>query len=219
MKVTYLTHPINESTPSYGNRDRISLKPNNQISEGDTANTTEIHITNNHIGTHFDVPKHFYDDGKTITDIDPLEWVFDNVKLVDIECEKGRLIDIEDFEGFEIPHETDLLLIRTGFEKLRDSDLYWNAYPGISEKACEYLREAYPKLRAVGFDFISLTSPLFKLEGKAAHRALLDERKGSIVLIIEDMKIGHLNEDPKKIIMAPLLLDNGNGGPVTVLAF
>lgn len=219
MNVSYLSHPLTIDTPSYGNRDQVILDSKSSIALGDTSNTTDVRLTNNHIGTHFDVPKHFYDEGKTITDIDPSEWFFENIKLIDIKCEEGRLIDIDDIKAHEIPLETDLLIVRTGFENFRDQDVYWNAYPGISERACDYLRSTYQSLRGVGFDFISLTSPLFKPEGKAAHRVLLDEREGQFVLIIEDMKISHLQKDPEKIVLAPLLLDRGNGGPVTILAY
>ncbi len=219
MKVSYLSHSLTTDTPSYGNRDQVILDKKSSIEAGDTSNTTDLRLTNNHIGTHFDVPNHFYDDGKTITDINPSEWFFENVKLIDVKCEKGRLIDTNDFKAFNIPVGTDFLIIRTGFEKFREQDVYWNAYPGISEKACEYLRSEFPNLRAIGFDFISLTSPLFKPEGKAAHLALLDERNSSFVLIIEDMKIAHLTKDPEKLIIAPLLVEKGNGGPVTIFAY
>ena len=218
MKVSYLSHSLTTDTPSYGNKDEVRLVQKSSISAGDTSNTTDLRLTNNHIGTHLDMPNHFYENGKTITDIDPSEWFFEKVGLIDIECEKGRLINEADFKTHEILVDTDFLIIRTGFEKFRDQDIYWNAYPGISEKACEYLRRNFANLRAVGFDFISLSSPLFKLEGKAAHRVLLDERAGSFILIIEDMKIAHLSKNPSKIIIAPLLLEKGNGGPVTILA-
>lgn len=218
MKVSYLSHPLTTDTPSYGNRDEVILDQKSSISAGDTSNTTDLRLTNNHIGTHFDVPNHFYENGKTITDIDPSDWFFEKIEIIDIECENGRLINEEDFKAHEIPLETDFLIIRTGFEKFRDQEVYWKAYPGISEKACEYLRSNFSYLRAVGLDFISLTSPLFKTEGKAAHKVFLEERAGSFIIIIEDMKVAHLSNNPDKIIIAPLLLDKGNGGPVTIIA-
>lgn len=219
MEITYLSHPIDESTPSYGNRDEIILKAKSSISDGETANTTDIRITNNHIGTHIDVPKHFYDNGRTLTDVHPKEWFFENPTLIDIPCERGRLISEEDFMKANVHKNTDFLILRTGFEKFRLQDKYWNGYPGISEEACIYLRENFKNLRAIGFDFISLTSPLFKEEGKKAHLSFLDESSGRGIFIIEDMKIAHLNKNPEKVIISPLLLDNGNGGPVTIFAF
>lgn len=218
MQVTYLSHPITNDTPSYGNRDEIRITPQNEISKGDTANTSGVYISNNHIGTHVDVPKHFYDDGKTITDLEPKEWVFNHITLIDISCQKAKLIDIKDLELLDISAKTEFLIIRTGFEKKRGTKAYWNAYPSISPGACVFLRQKYSNLRAVGFDFISLTSPLFKEAGKESHKILLEEKGGEFIFIIEDMKIGHLEKAPNTLIMAPLLINQGNGGPVTIFA-
>jgi arylformamidase len=164
-----------------------------------------------------DVPRHFYDDGLTITDIPAKDWVFENVHLMDVPCPEGRLLGAADLSIESIPPNTELILIRTGFEKRRHEDEYWNAYPGIDPSWCSDIRE-HTAIRAIGFDFISLTSPLFKPEGKEAHLILLKERHGSFILIIEDMRLDHLQSSPSKVTMLPLLIDNGNGGPVTILA-
>ena len=216
MKVYYLSHPLSADTPSYGNRDKVVILPKSSISNGDTSNTTDFRLTNNHIGTHFDVPKHFYDDGSTITDVSPDQWIFFDVCLIDIPCDEGKLIEVSDFDSAIIKSNTDLLLIRTGFEIFRSEDKYWKEYPGISVEACEYLRSKFKNLRAVGLDFISLTSPLFKEQGKKAHLSFLSELEGRPILIIEDMKLSALQIDPDQVIVAPLLIDKGNGGPVTV---
>jgi len=218
MQVKYLSHPLSSNTPSYGNRDQVILKPKSSIAEGDTSNTTDFRLTNNHIGTHIDVPRHFYDEGSTITDISPDQFLFFIITLIDIPCKKGRLIEVSDIISEDISADTELLLIRTGFENYRIEDVYWNGYPGISEDTCEYLRKEFENLRAVGFDFISLTSPLFKEQGKKAHLSLLNEKDGRPILIIEDMKLSKLTNTPSQVIVAPLLMDQGNGGPVTVLA-
>ena len=218
MIVTYLSHALSRNTPSYGNRDRVVFDPKSSVADGDTSNTTDFRLTNNHIGTHLDVPNHFYDKGSTITDISPEEWFFFNVCLLEIPCEEGRLMDVTDFKSAQIETDIDLLLIKTGFELLRNKDVYWNAYPGISEGACEFLRKHLKNLRAVGFDFISLTSPLFKEQGKKAHLSLLNEKEDRPIFIIEDMKLSTLMSNPDQVIVAPLLLDKGNGGPVTVLS-
>lgn len=218
MIVTYLSHALSINTPSYGNKDEVLLYPKSSIANGDTSNTTDFRLTNNHIGTHIDVPKHFYDKGSTITDISPNRWFFFNVCLMEIPCEEGRLMDIADFELAQIESDIDLLLIKTGFERLRNKDIYWNAYPGISEDACEFLRKHLKNLRAIGFDFISLTSPLFKDQGKKAHLSFLNEEDGRPIYIIEDMKLSGLSCKPDQVIIAPLLIEEGNGGPVTVLS-
>jgi kynurenine formamidase len=218
MKVVYLSHPLSENTPSYGNRDSVKIIPKSRIEDGETANTSVWTLTNNHIGTHVDVPKHFYDNGKTLTDVEPHEWIFNKVVLVDVPCEEGKLISEDDLDLNSMQVDTELLLIRTGFEFKRTEDIYWNGYPGLEPDLCRLLRSRFKHLRGVGFDFISLTSPLFKEAGKEAHRVLLEEIDGRFVFIIEDMKFATLKANPQKVIMLPLLVENGNGGPISVIA-
>lgn len=164
-----------------------------------------------------DVPRHFYDDGPTLTDIAPHQWVFHSVCLLDVPCRTGRLIGIMDVPIDTIPAETDLLLIRTGFESFRDLDVYWKSYPGLDPNLCEEVRRK-TAVRAIGFDFISLTSPLYKAEGKLAHLILLKETNGRFVMIVEDMRLAHLQKTPIQVTMLPLWIENGNGSPVTILA-
>jgi kynurenine formamidase len=213
-----LSHPLSVDTPSYGNRDSVNIIPKSRIEDGETANTSTWTLTNNHIGTHIDVPKHFYTDGKTLTDIEPHEWVFNKVSFINIALEKGKLISEKDLDFNSIHDDTELLLIRTGFEQKRSDDVYWNGYPGLNPDMCRILRSKFKKLRGIGFDFISLTSPLFKEAGKEAHRILLEEKNGDFVFIIEDMKLSTLATSPEKVIILPTLVEKGNGGPVTALA-
>lgn len=218
MIVKYLSHALSTNTPSYGNRDEVILDPKSSIANGDTSNTTDFRLTNNHIGTHIDVPNHFYDKGSTITDISPTQWLFSKVNIIELPCLEARLISVKDFQAKNIDADTDLLLIRTGFENFRNENIYWNGYPGISEKACIYLRKEFLNLRAIGFDFISLTSPLFKEEGLKAHLSLLNEDLSRPIFIIEDMKLSTLKGNPTHVIVAPLLIDDGNGGPATIFS-
>lgn len=218
MNVILLNHILDRNTPSYGNRDQIDIKPASQISEGDTANSLSWHFSINHIGTHIDLPRHFYEEGDTITDVEPAEWIFKTVSLVDIPCNTAHLITKDDLKASSIDPETDLLLIRTGFEKYRKEPKYWQAYPGISSKASSWLRDKFSKLRGIGFDFISLTSPTFKEEGKRAHQIFLDQKKGDFVLIIEDMKLSELNFVPDRVIVSPMIIHEADGSPVTIFA-
>ena len=101
------------------------------------------------------MPKHFYDDGNSITDYPPEEWIFSAVKLVDIPRTDSTLIGPGELAKLHEP-DTELLLIRTGYERLRGTDRYWSDNPGLEPDLAAFLRKNCPKLRAVGFDFISL---------------------------------------------------------------
>jgi len=216
-----LTHIISQSTPSYGNRDRVFIRDNSSIMKGETANSSCWVFSNNHIGTHIDSPRHFSATGKKIQEFDINDFFYDIVQLVDIGCQMGILIGIDEFEqiGKGIDPAVELLLIRTGYEQYRQADKYWNDSPGLAAELADYFRERYPDLRCVGFDFISLTSWNFRPEGRISHKAFLcPENDARPILVIEDMALGHIKNNIRSVVVAPLFVEDGNGGAVTVFA-
>jgi len=213
----FLSHTLAEKTPSYGNRDKFSIKQASSINGGDTANTSEWLFTNNHIGTHIDIPYHFDENGKKLSDYFADEWFFSSPFIIDLPCNTATLISEEDLLKINIPSEVDLLLIRTGFEKLREKSDYIFNNPGLDPKLMLYLKNSFLKLRCIGFDFISVTSWRYRKEGREAHRKLLMD-KNWIIMAIEDMHLFDLKGQPEWVMVAPLIVENGNGGPVTVIA-
>ncbi len=210
-----LSHDLNISTPTYGNRDEFIVTDIAQISSGDSANSSGWKLTTNHIGTHIDVPRHFSDDGLTLTDYPDNFWFSDKVHLINIPCNEAVLIDETMYDFTTIPESTEVLLIKTGYENYRTSDKYWNNNPGLAAKLGGFLRELLPHLKFVGFDFISLTSWKYRDEGKISHREFLVNNS---ILIIEDMKLRELNNPIINIIVSPIFVSNSNGGPATVFA-
>ena len=214
-----LSHIIRQDTPSYGNRDKVIIRVNSCIRGGDTANSSCWIFSNDHIGTHIDVPRHFSNEGLGTIDYQIGDYVFSHVHLVDLPCEFSHLITGEDLQNNLIPSDVDLLLIRTGMEKYRSvGDEYWNSNPGISPELPDYLRKQYPNLRCIGFDFISVTAWQHRSEGRLAHRNLLAPMDGSSpIWAIEDMSLAHINNPLEQVLIAPLFVEDGNGGAVTVV--
>lgn len=214
-----LSHILRVDTPSYGNRDRVEIRANSSIDKGDTANTSSLFLCNNHIGTHIDVPRHFALNGKRSYDYPIGEYVFNNVSLVDIPRDSACLIGPKELEGLVIDQKVELLLIRTGFEKKRAQNEYWNNNPGLAPELANYLRSKYPYLRCVGFDFISVTSWQYRPEGRLSHREFLAPSDGKQeIWCVEDMSLKEAPEHISSVIIAPLFVQGGNGGPVTVVA-
>ena len=217
-KYILLSHRLEEKTPSYGNRDKIIIEANSSISAGETANTSRWLFTNNHIGTHIDVPYHFSDKGKRTFDYPIDYFIFNKVVLIDLDCKDGHLISSVDLEKMNIPSDIEFLAIRTGFECFRNKDKYWNKNPGLNPTLATYLRKRFPKLRCIGFDFISITSWLHRSEGRLAHEAFLCPKSGEReILAIEDMSLLGVNKDIDQLIVSPLFMSDGNGGAVTVI--
>jgi len=221
MKILCLSHIVSQNTPSYGNRDRVIIKDNSSIKKGDTTNSSCWIFSSNHIGTHIDVPYHYCNQGKKIHELPVKDFFFNKIGLLDIPCTKSRLITPRDFSDFTklIKKDIELLLIRTGYEKFRKEDKYWNDNPGLAPGLATYFRQNFPLLRCVGFDFISLTSWRFRPEGHESHREFLCPEPGKMpILIIEDMSLKELREHIDRVIVAPLFFEDGDGGPVTVFA-
>ena len=214
-----LSHVLRQDTPSYGNRDKVIIRVNSSISGGDTANSSCLILSNNHIGTHIDVPRHFSMNGKRTVDYPIGDYVFDKCQLVDVPKAEACLIGPEDLEYLQIAPNIELLLIRTGFERLRGQDAYWNDNPGLAPDLADYLRMRFPQLRCVGFDFISVTSWKYRTEGRLAHKAFLAPENGAReIWAIEDMSLKNVSNNFKRIVVAPLLVEDGNGTAVSVIA-
>jgi arylformamidase len=215
----YLSHFLSNTTPGYaGSTSDIVIKKNSCMDHGDSSNSLRIELKN-HVGTHIDLPRHFDPAGKVLNDYPASFWFFHNVQLLDLPCKEGHIISVKDLEG-KIKSETDCLLIRTGFEKKRQTEAYWNNNPGVDKNVGQFLRTNFPKLKVFGFDFISLTSFTNRPLGREAHKGFLGpfENKEP-VLILEDMKLAELTGHPEKLIIAPFMIDQADGGPVTVIAF
>lgn len=213
---TFLSHYLNNETPTYGNYDSINITKASCIDHGDSSNGLNLNMSN-HVGTHMDLPNHFHSSGKKLNDYSADEWFFKNVQLIDRNFEPEHVIQINDLTDLSI--ETDFLILRTGFESYRDEELYWNNNPGFAEDVGRYLRKNFPNLKVVGFDFISITGFQNRPLGRKAHYSFLGEYEGLEALrVIEDMKLAHLEKAPSEVIIAPLMLDNADGMQVTVFA-
>ena len=215
----YLSHFLNKYTPLYGNcKENLSIEKATCISSGAVANSLNISF-NSHVGTHIDFPKHFDDNGPYSNDYSADFWKFQHIELIELPCQEEQLISIADLEG-RISERTDFLIIRTGFEKLRQEEAYWKNNPGVDEKVGLWLRENFPQLRAIGFDFISLNCFQKPEIGTISHREFLSIYfPGHPILIVEDMKLAEVTEPIDSLIVAPLLIDKADGVPVTIFAF
>lgn len=215
-KVIWLNHPLALDTPMYGGGEGLKIHQQSSISAGDTANTSRWDFPN-HIGTHLDAPYHFFDQGRKISDYPPEYWIFNQPLLIDIPAEDGHLIAPEDVAG-QLVTASDLLVLRTGYEKFRGEERYWQRNPGLSPELGYWLRENHPGVRVVGIDTISVTSRLHRETGRTAHRAFLDpEGKGNPILLIEDMALANAPDNLRQIIVAPFPVDEADGGPCTIL--
>lgn len=204
-----LSHYLDVETPAYGGRKDAFciLKKKSVECEGSELYCIQI---DNHHGTHIDLPAHFCSKGKRIENYTAENWIFTRPFLLEAPVDKIE----SQFE--KIPALTDLILFKTGFQSFRGTDQYWKDQPVIRAEWAEALKKQAPGLKAVGFDLISLSSQRDREEGKKAHKEFLCKND---LMIIEDMNLLPLKNQPKQVIVAPLLVKELDGAPCTVLTY
>ena len=219
MKYVLLSHTINENTPLYGNTPTPRVLAHSRISKGDSSNTTILSI-HNHTGTHIDAPKHFIDDGKSISDYNLDELVFKDPVIVDCPKDGASLITPQDLQhGSHMFQKSDCLLLRTGFEQFRGKEKYRTHNPGISPETILWIRKEYPNIRCIGIDCISISSFQHRTKGREAHKAAFFENNnlGSPLLLIEDIKLDALSQKIHEIIIVPWQLAGVDSIPCTII--
>lgn len=214
----YLSYSLNLETPSYGNESTIEIEAVRSIGAGDTSNSSRWRIPN-HLGTHIDFPKHFVERGRSVDDYPASFWRFEEVAVIHTdETEPAMLITKDVIEGKTISPATELLIIVTGFYKLRGAPVYWRENPGFSPDLADCLREVCPEIRVMGFDSISLSSFANRPLGREAHRAFLGGPRP--LLPLEDMDLSAIKKGMKieGVCVAPLRVSNADASPCTVIA-
>jgi len=212
----YLSYILDKDTPTYGNRNRFDLEKKIDISKGDVANDSSI-ATTVHIGTHIDMPYHFYEGGQTIEDFGADFWFFNKVLFIEIKPNsyiiKDELIkklnSIQDI-GYEI------LIIKTGICHKRESKAFWAENYGFHPEIYDYLVDKFSNIRVIGFDSISISSLTDRMLGRDAHRRFLDPENP--ILLLEDMDLRVLNKNStiRELIISPLRISKCDGLPCTV---
>lgn len=191
------------------------------IAAGDVANQSIITM-HNHFGSHMDGPKHFNDRGPRLSEL-PLEtFIYDRPLLLDIPKTFAEQVGAAELRPYEQQIKAaDLLLLRSGFSGVRQSDplRYASEGPAVSPEACRYLMDHCPNLKAIALDWISLASYRHGADGVLAHRYLLGSFHAHYICIIEDLSFAELDAAGlKRVFALPLFIAQADSAPVTVIA-
>ncbi|KAE9528936.1 cyclase family protein [Testudinibacter aquarius] len=221
MPYQLLSYPLDINDPGFPGEPTLSIEKCSDTQQGAVYNSAKIHLFN-HFGTHFDAPNHFNPNGKTISELPLVQFIYQKPLLLDIPKAKASLIEVEDLAPFLLQiQQADCLLIRTGLEKVRFEQPQQYAAQGcaVSINAAQYLIDYAPNLKALGFDFISLASPANPEHGVKAHQIMLGMFSENFICIIEDMKLAELDAPQlQRIFALPLLVKGIDSAQVTVLA-
>ena len=216
-----LSYTLNVRDHAFPGAPTMRVEPFESMQKGDRLNTYNVTLFN-HFGTHMDGPKHFNGQGRQLYELELSTFIFEKPLLVDIPKGRGELVEPEELMRFdEAIRAADLLLVRSGFSAMRASDnrAYSEEGPAISARAAELIVERYQNLKAVGMDWISLSSPLHLEDGIRAHQIMLGKTGAEPVLIIEDIDLSGLDPDTLETVFAlPLFIEGIDSAPVTILA-
>lgn len=214
----FLSYLVSDKISAYRNGDRITTEKVSAIERGDVSNHT-VAKASLHFGTHLDFPCHFLADGKKSEHYDAKFFVCDKVEVVYIDSlQNPHLLSVCDIEHhlLDVSLDTQCVLVKTGMGEHRLDDCYWNDNIGVDEGLAEWLRSHFPKLRFLGFDFMSVSGSHYRELGRQVHRELFSKD----ILPIEDMDLTLLNNGDrvKTLVVSPYRVDGADAAPVTVFA-
>jgi len=212
----WFSHSLNPNTEGYEGKKSLVVQQKKSIFAGDSSNSIMFSM-DNHLGTHVDAPFHFIKDGPRISDYKACDWIFNSPVLINKSLEPGELLTQESIdESLPEVDDADIVIIKTGFEKYRGTNKYWELAPGYSSDLCNYFLNKFKSIKAIGFDSISLSSLKHREEGRIAHKEFLSNN----IRIFEDLQLSTISSKSKlhSIVALPLVIDGSDGGPCTIIA-
>jgi kynurenine formamidase len=179
-----------------------------------------------HYGTHLDAPAHF-PPGRTTVDQIPVKQLFGPAVVIDVRAESGKDADyqlpVAHVEEWEKRHgripEGAIVLLRTGWasrwpdvQKYRNQDAQGKMhFPGFSADAAKLLIAR--KVSGLGCDTLSVDY------GASSDYAVHHLALGAGLYHLENLAdLSELPEMGASLVVAPIKLEGGSGGPVRIFA-
>jgi arylformamidase len=216
-KYAFLGYPLSAQTPTPPAIPAPAFSPFMAL-EKDGANVTMMQFAS-HTGTHLDVPKHVVAGAASLSDLQPVDFIFESPLVIDLPLEDAAVVQADDLTPFVTAgQEADFLLFRFGYGEIREKDpeRFTTKSPGFGVESARFLRDNFPAMRGMGMDVPSLSCIEYLDETMAAHNVLL-EGPGKHFIIVEDMKLDLDLHGLTQVIVAPLLAADLDGGPCTVI--
>lgn len=222
MRSLFLSWSLEPVMPLYPGTPSLIIQAERVLAVGDSCNRSLLTLSN-HSGTHIDAPAHFITTGRTVDSYSPEELRFSNPLLLDVSLPDDKGIKPQELEVGNFNLSADLLLIRTCACHYRSADpsRYSTNGPWLTPEAAHWIRQSFPRLRAVGIDTVSIASPQHRAEGWESHRILLGTEAYATqpLLIIEDMDLTADLSGLCEVMLAPLRFSGLDGAPATVIGY
>ncbi len=224
-RVVDLGHPLRSDDPSWDGKPVYQRTPIGTIEkDGYTGGKFTVE---EHFGTHVDAPAHFAAGGWTVDRIPPDRLYRPGVRI-DVSKQAGANADyqltVADIKTFETQHgaipEGAIVLVATGWDRFwPDRAKYMNEkngvkhFPGLTADAAAYLSRDRRAV-AIGIDTPSIDhGPSAKFEAHHASSAL------NVYHIENAAGLTKLPASGFFVLVAPVNIVGGSGGPTRVFAF
>ncbi|MGL5416100.1 MAG: cyclase family protein [Clostridium sp.] len=206
MKIYDITHTLENNMIAYCKEEEIEIRGLWTVKENG-YNVTEVRL-NTHIGTHIDMPRHIFDDGKSLDDFSVDKFI-GKAYILDFRNEKeiSKKAIIKKVKNIE---EYRYLIFKTGAEKIWGKREYLNNYITFSKDAIDFLG-SLEELYGIGIDAISIDE--VENEELKNHKGILGKDK----IIIENLCSLEKIDGEYEIIIAPLKIGRADGAPARVL--
>lgn len=229
-KTIDLTYPFDEKTIYWPTEKGFSIKKvfYGMTDEGYFYSAFKFCMPE-HGGTHMDAPRHFSKNGHTLDQI-PISHLQGNAIVINVSSQvkqnRDYAVTVKDIQQFERQYraltQQDIVLFYTSWGQYWGNKLKYLGsdkpgdvknlhFPGLSKEAANYL--ATRQVKAVGLDTPSLDPG--PSQQFWAHRILL----GHNIYGLEN--VAYLEKLPTtgaKLIIAPLKIKGGSGGPTRIFA-
>ena len=206
IKIYDLSLTISNILPAYPGDPKVVLKQKVEFSRSG-YNVKSIQM-GTHSGTHVDAPLHLIDKAANIVDV-PLNNFIGDATFVEILKDYNEPINLADVEKLDI-REGDIVIVRTGWEEKKYSDLYFSNFPYFHPETADYLISK--GIKSIGADIPSVDGPN---ESGAFHKKILGVGIGVIEALINLAPIVG-----KRLFFCglPLKIKDGDGSPIRAVA-
>ena len=178
----------------------------------DRGYNNAVIVTGTHQGTHLDAPYHFFDDGKTIEQLD-LRRGFGPAWVLDFTHKKPKEeITVDDLKAYgDKVAKGSRLIFHTGWDKVFPERRYFSDQPYLGIETCQYIADR-------GVNCIAIDAPtIYPEQYIPVHHTLLN--KNAEVLIIESlMGLDRLEGDRIILMSFPLRIVKRDGAPLRAMA-
>jgi kynurenine formamidase len=224
-QVIDLTYSINNKLVPWPGDKRFFEAKDNATVEKDGVFTRSFWMLE-HYGTHLDAPIHF-PPGKTPVDKIPVKQFLGPAVVIDVQAESAKnadyLVDAAHVQAWEARHSKipagAIVLLRTGWssrwpdvQRYRNQDAQGKMhFPGFSVEAVKLLIDR--KVSGLGCDTLSVDY------GASSDYQVHHLGLGAGIYNLENLAdLSKLPETGAFLIVAPIKLEGGSGGPVRVFA-